>query len=98
MTKDGRPSRINDIRYFHGHKHKYLEGLRDAEAFGRRLAWLLNGEGFSLGAYHSLYIFLTPSLEPGVIQITDDGGDWWQCYLTLAFLTISQTRVTLLKS
>jgi hypothetical protein len=80
MTKDGRPSRINDIRYFHGHIHKYLEGLNDAVAFGRRLAWLLNGEGFSLGAYPSLYIFLTPSLEPGAIQITDYGGEWWQRY------------------
>ena len=78
--KDGRPSRINDIRYFHGHIHKYLEGHEDAVAYGRRLAWFLNGEGFSLGAYHSLYILLTPSLEPGEIEITDYGGDWWQRY------------------
>lgn len=80
MTKDGRPSRINDIRYFCGDIHKYLEGHNDAVAFGRRLAWLLNGEGFSLGAYLSLYIFLTPSLKPGAVQITDYGGDWWQRY------------------
>jgi hypothetical protein len=80
MTKDGRPSRINDVRYFHGDIHKYLEGHNDAIAFGRRLAWLLNGEGFSLGAYPSLHIFLTPSLNPGVVQVTDYGGDWWQRY------------------
>jgi hypothetical protein len=80
MTKDGRPSRINDIRYFHGNIHKYLEGIEDAVAFGRRLAWFLNGENFSLGAYPSLYIFFTPTLEPGAVHITDYGGDWWQRY------------------
>lgn len=80
MTKDGRPSRINDIRYFQGNRHRYLDGFEDAVAFGRRLAWLLNGEGFSLGAYPSLYIFLTPSLAPGSVEVTDYGGDWWQRY------------------
>lgn len=49
-------------------------------AFGRRLAWFLNGEGFSLGAYPALYLLFTPSLEPGTIQVTDYGGDWWQRY------------------
>jgi hypothetical protein len=80
MTKDGRPSRINDIRYFHGNIHKYLKGLEGAVAFGRRLAWFLNGEGFSLGAYPSLYIFFTPTLKPGAVEVTDYGGDWWQRY------------------
>jgi hypothetical protein len=80
MTKDGRPSRINDIRYFCGNMHSYLEGQQDAVAFGRRLAMFLNGEGFSLGAYPSLYIFLTPSLASGAVKITDYGGDWWQRY------------------
>jgi hypothetical protein len=78
VTKDGRPSRINDIRYFFGDRHSHLEGHNDAVAFGRRIAWFLNGEDFSLGAYPSLYIFLTPSLAPGAVQVTDDGGDWWQ--------------------
>jgi hypothetical protein len=80
MTKAGQPSRINDIRYFHRNKTEYLKGHEDAVAFGRRLAWLLNGEGFSPGAYHSVYILLTSSLAPGDIQITNDGGDWWQRY------------------
>ncbi len=80
MTKDGRPSRINDIRYFHGNGRAYLEGHEEAVAFGRRIAWFLNGEGYSLGAYPALYIHLTPSLEPGAIQVTDQGGDWWQRY------------------
>jgi hypothetical protein len=80
MTKDGRPSRIRDIRYFHGSRYKYLRDHEDALAFGRRLAWLLNGEGFSPGAYHSVYIFLTSSLAPGEIRLTDDGGTWWQRY------------------
>jgi hypothetical protein len=80
MTKDGRPSRINDIRYFHRNLHSYLEGHNEEVAFGRRLAWFLNGERFSLGAYSSLYIFFTTSIEPGAIQVTDYGGDWWQRY------------------
>jgi hypothetical protein len=82
MTKDGRSSRIDDIRYFHGEtRHSgYLNGHEDAVAFGRRFAWLLNGEGVSLGAYTALYVLLTPSLSPGEIEITDFGGDWWQRY------------------
>jgi hypothetical protein len=83
MTKRGQPSRINDIRYFFGGRDHYLKGHENAAAFGRRLAWLLNSEGFSLGAYHSAYILLTSSLAPGDVQVTDDGGDWWQRY-TLA--------------
>jgi len=89
MTKDGRPSRLNDIRYFRGkmgsldsyRSASYLEGHDDAWAFGRRMAWLLNGEGFSCGAYTALYILFTPMLQPGVIQVTDKGGDWWQRYV-----------------
>jgi hypothetical protein len=85
MTKDGRPSRLNDIRYFHGEtRHSdYLKGHEDAVAFGRRLAWYLNGEGVSLGAYTALYILLTPSLSPGSIHITDDLGEWWHRYTYL---------------
>jgi hypothetical protein len=80
MTKDGRPSRITDIRYFHGDRHNYLRGHDDAVAFGRRIAWFLNGEGFSLGAYPQLYLLLTPALVAGTVEVTDYGGDWWQRY------------------
>jgi hypothetical protein len=80
MTKDGRPSRITDIRHFFGDLHSYLNGQEEAVAFGRRIAWFLNGEGFSLGAYPALYLFFTPSLEPGTVQVTEYGGDWWQRY------------------
>jgi hypothetical protein len=88
MTKDGRPSRIHDIRYFWCEEKSftpvrsfsYLEGHDDAVAFGRHMAWFLNGEGFSCGAYPALYIQLTPTLRPGVIQITDEGGEWWKRY------------------
>src|SRR5262245_46674294 len=80
MTKDGRPSRITDIRYFHGDRHAYLKGHEDAVAFGRRIAWFLNGEGFSLGAYPQLYLLLTPTLDVGAIEVTDCGGEWWQRY------------------
>lgn len=80
MTKDGRPSLITDIRYFFGDIHSYLEGHQEAVAFGRRIAWFLNGEGLSLGAYPALYLLFTPSLEPGMVQVTEYGGDWWQRY------------------
>lgn len=83
MTKDGRPSRIKDIRYFFGDKHRYLEGHNDVTAFGRRIAWFLNGENFSLGAYPALYIFLTPLLKPGRIEVTEYGGEWWQRYTNI---------------
>ena len=82
MTKDGRPSRINDIRLLVGERpgHSYVEGQEEAVAFARRLAYVLNGEGFSLGAHSALYILFTPSLAPGEIRVTDFGGDWWQRY------------------
>lgn len=88
MTKDGRPSRINDIRYFYSTinlqnqiiPNGYLKGHEDAVAFGRRLVWFLNGEGFSCGAHTALYILLTSEIEPGAVKITDDGGDWWHRY------------------
>src|SRR5262245_40571633 len=83
MTKDGRPSLLNDIRHFYGtnsRESRYLEGHEDAVAFGRRLAWLLNGERVSLGAYSALYLLFTPSLEPGATSVTDEGGEWWQRY------------------
>jgi hypothetical protein len=54
MTKDGRPSRINDIRLFAGERYMtspYLQGQEEAVAYARRMAWLLNGEEFSLGAF-----------------------------------------------
>lgn len=80
MTKDGRPSRITDIRHFFGDLHTYLKGHEEAVAFGRRIAWFLNGEGFSLGAYPALYLSYTHSLPPGTVLVTDYGGDWWQRY------------------
>jgi hypothetical protein len=80
MMKDGRPSLITDIRLFHGGDGTYLKGHEEAVAFGRRLAWFLNGEGVSLGAYHSLYILFTSSLDAGEIRVTDFGLDWWQRY------------------
>lgn len=80
MTKDGRPSRIYDIRYFESDAQTYLKDHDEAKAFGRRIAWLLNGEGFSCGSYTALYISLSTTLKPGEIQITDKGGDWWQRY------------------
>jgi len=84
MTKDGRPALINDIRLFVGNSSNcssYLEGQDEAVAYGRRLAWFLNGEGISLGAFPALYVLFTPSLAPGLVRLTEDGGDWWQRYI-----------------
>ncbi|QMW22696.1 hypothetical protein [Sandaracinobacteroides saxicola] len=90
MTKDGRPSRINDIRLFIGDRSvssSYLKGQEEAVAYARRIAWLLNGEEFSLGAYPALYVLFTQSLQPGVIRVTDEGGDWWQRYVHVGVTT-----------
>jgi len=81
MTKDGRPSVINDIRLFARDRWSYLKGHEEAVAYGRRIAWLLNGEGFSLGTFPALYVLFTPSLAPGLVQLTNDGGDWWHRYV-----------------
>ncbi len=84
MTKDGRPSLITDIRLFVGESHTssaYLEGQEEVIAFGRRIAWLLNGEGFTLGSFPALYVVFNPSMEPGSIRLTNKGGDWWHRYV-----------------
>jgi hypothetical protein len=81
MTKDGRPSLINNIRLFAGDGSRYLEGQEEAVAYGRRIAWLLNSEGFSLGAFPELYVLFTPLLEPGLVRVTDEGGEWWHRYV-----------------
>jgi hypothetical protein len=78
--KDGRSSRIFDVRYFCPDRNSYLEGRKDVTAYGRRMAWFLNGEELSLGAYHSLYLCFTSSLEPGAVRVTDEGREWWHRY------------------
>lgn len=77
MTKDGRPSRIKDIRLF---GLQEWEGGREAEAFARRLCWWLNSEGFGIGHDPALYIHFNPELPDGEIvaqppKFTPD--DWW---------------------
>lgn len=77
MTRDGRPSRLKDLRVFPVGDGP---GGRDIEAFGRRLAWWLNGEGFGIGHDPALYITLDPSLpvlrvEAKPPRFTPD--DWW---------------------
>lgn len=84
MTKDGRPSLINDIRLFTGESSassSYLDGQEEAVAYARRMAWFLNGEGFSLGAYPALYLLFTSTLNEGELQVTNKGGDWWHRYV-----------------
>ena len=81
MTKDGRPSRFNDIRYFHGLTKTYLNGCEEAVAFGKRLAWYLNGEDFSVGAHPALYMRFTSSLPVGTLQVTDQGDLWWHRFV-----------------
>lgn len=77
MTKDGRPSRIKDIRLFGFEKS---DSARAAEAFARRLAFWLNSEGFGIGHDPALYIDFDPELPNGEIEaqppkFTPD--NWW---------------------
>ncbi|WBH17199.1 hypothetical protein [Sphingomonas radiodurans] len=81
MTKDGRPSLINDIRLFAGDRYSYLEGQHEAVAYGRRIAWYLNGAGFSLGSFPALYVHFAPSIEVGSARITDNHAEWWHRYV-----------------
>jgi hypothetical protein len=81
MSKNGRPSLINDIRLFAGDRFSYLKGQQEAVAHSHRIALFLNGEGFSLGAFPALYVFFTPALEPGEVRASDHHGDWWHRYV-----------------
>lgn len=88
MTKDGKPSRINDIRLFYSPDNplkikaaKYLEGHEEAKAFERRMTWWLNGENYSCGSWAALYLVFTPTLKPGEIKIPDEPSEWWHRYV-----------------
>lgn len=84
MTKDGRPSLINDIRLFVGTSStssSYLKGFEEAAAYGRRIAWLLNSEGFSLGAFPALYVLFTATQVAGFVSQPIKGGEWWHRYV-----------------
>lgn len=77
--KNGKPSLIFDIRYFFGSRDSYLDN-HSVTAYGRRLAWYLNSQCISLGAYHSLYAHFTSATPTGEIEIGPyKGGDelWW---------------------
>lgn len=81
--KNGKPSLIFDIRYFSGDKNSYLHDHL-LTAYGRRLAWHLNSQGVSLGAYHSLYVHFTSATPTGNVEIAPyKGGDelWWLRYV-----------------
>ena len=83
MTQTGEPSLISDIRYFLGGQYRYLEGLHELDAFGRRLAFWLNTERISLGAYHSLYLLFSPSLKAGDVVYSDIAAFWWHRYVSV---------------
>lgn len=102
MTKDGRPSRIRDIRLFSGSRNDYLEGGEEAWAFARRLAWWLNGEDVSVGSNHTVYVYLSTqhpegSVEPG--PLARDAESWQMRYVTVgvdpASLTADTDRVAI---
>lgn len=85
--RNGQPSPISDIRYFFGSKsnHNYFEDVV-ISSYGDRLAWYLNSEKISLGAYNSLYVLFSPEIPIGEITIDDyQGGkeDWWFNYVRI---------------
>lgn len=80
----GRNSLINNIRLFVGdksHLSRYVENMEEAVAYSRRIAWFLNSESFSLGAFPELYVLFTSSLDPGSVRVTADSGEWWHRYV-----------------
>lgn len=80
MTKDGRPSLITDIRLFVGNSStdcSYLKNHEEGVAFGRRMGFYLNGEGFSLGSFPALYVLFTSAEEDGSVRVADDLHEWW---------------------
>lgn len=79
MTKDGKPSRICDIRYFEPYKNsvKSIES-RATTAFGKRLMCWLNGENYSCGHYPVLYVVLSATLEIDEVDLKEKPhGEWW---------------------
>lgn len=80
MTKDGRPSRVHDVRLFHGGRNQYLKDCPGAWAFGRRLAWWLNGLDVSVGSHPAVYIHFTSEIAAGQVEIAPPNGfreNWW---------------------
>lgn len=80
MTKDGRPSRLCDIRLFVD-QTGYLKDHEEVWAFARRLAWRLNGEGFSIGAHTHMYLMLSPTTPLGTAVASNVSVTWWHRYV-----------------
>lgn len=79
MTKDGRPSRLRDIRIFAGNRSTYLD-RPTAVAHARRLAWWLNGEGYSVGSNHTVFVYLSTEHPEGYLDlgVSIHRGEGWQ--------------------
>lgn len=74
--KDGRPSRLSDIRYFGLKKSRERLELM-LRVYGRRLAWWLNGEDFSIGASPVLDLHFARLTQDRTPEQLVDGPLWW---------------------
>jgi len=97
IMKNGKPSLLYDIRYFLNDQKAYLRHPA-AVAYGRRMAWLLNSESISLGAFNSLYVNLSRSLSDGEISISNRGTDWWYLSIDVGVASFSESSTDALES
>lgn len=86
--KDGRPSRLSDIRYFGLSKSRELLELM-LRVYGRRLAWWLNGEELSIGASPVLDLHFESAAQGREQDGLIAGPLWWSKRYNLAGYDLS---------
>lgn len=62
---------------------RYIEGGREAVAFGRRVSRWLGSKGYSLGSWDHLYVRVVDSGEPLKSAATSEGIEWWHRFAEL---------------
>ncbi len=62
---------------------RYIEGCREAVAFGRRISRWLGSKGYSLGSWDHLYIRVVESDDPLESAATHEGVEWWHRFVEL---------------
>lgn len=74
--KNGGPSLLFDVRYFERDTSRALKSS-EVVAYGRRIAWYLNGEGVSLGAFHTLHVIFVSDAPDGAVEVASGTQEWW---------------------
>ncbi|MCY4180260.1 MAG: hypothetical protein OXD48_08300 [Litoreibacter sp.] len=75
--KNGKPSLFFDIRYYLDSDPAHHKNYFELQAYGRRLAWLLNARGMSFGSFDTLTFLTDKKLTEQTLGEVGTGENWW---------------------